>query len=333
MLVIHYPGEEGEECRELFFVETHILTDNVSRSMLRDNVVKLYLGQATIDTLPQIPLATSLQVQESFRIGAENYHQKMRYWDKDAISHAVNPNPSYLPPPELGIKPLIAFKVGKNPLTNPPWSGDLTGLTLEVGLTAPTLLHTIMPLVIAAFEYQGTGALPLSVCYNFVRSGRSQTLPNSEQIRGLGVAMVPFRMMLSLAQHSLWLHIQQSSLKLADCEVHFHMEAFERCQDTKVQFVWRELPTGSLWSSTVDAEPERLSTELPAQMNIIGVRLGPNELLMINGETDEYSEWRRKNGFPIDIITVFQRCLNYLCKHKYDLTTKNLNDLINEIWN
>ena len=324
-------------CRDLYFVDSHALTDNTSRAMLRDNVVKVYLGEATIENLPQSPMPTSVWSKALIRNGKENYTSKMRYWQSEIRSHGTSKVPAYCAPPQADVKLFTQYRINEDATKKRHlWTGDIKGLTVLMGMTAPTLIQAIMPLAVAAFEYQGTHEVPKSVLYNYcisTRSGIIPPIPRSEQLRGFGIGMVPFNFMLSLAEQSLWLHMQQASLKLNDTSQHYHIEAAEMPHYAAVGYVWRELPSGSEWSSVIEESVERFAAEFLGQTLVVCMRVGIDMMMMMDGESDHYVEWRNKNGYPVSVVTVLQRCLTFLCENKDDVVDLTLRDLIKAVWN
>lgn len=336
ILLITYPNEAGETCRDLYFADSHALTDNTSRSMLRHNVVKMYLGEATLDDLPQPPMPTSVWTKALIKNSKENYTSKMRYWHSDSKSHAANRIPAYCAPPEAGIKLFTQYRINEDESAKRyMWTGDIKGLTVLMGMTAPTLIQTIMPLAVAAFEYQGTREVPKSVLYNYgigTRTGVIPPIPRSEQLRGFGIGVVPFHFMLSLAEQSLWLHMQQASLKLNDTSQHYHIEASDMVNPAAIGYVWRELPSGSEWSNVIEDSVERFSAEFLGQTYVVCMRVGVDTMMMVDGESDEYVEWRSNNGYPVSVVTVLERCLTFLCENKEVVVDLTLRDLIKAVW-
>ncbi|KAH8755822.1 hypothetical protein F5883DRAFT_570795 [Diaporthe sp. PMI_573] len=61
-----------------------------------------------------------------------------------------------------------------------------------MGITAPTVVQTIMPLALAVFEYQGTRALPKAVCFGYSSSSRNTRIPNIDQSRAFAMFFPPF---------------------------------------------------------------------------------------------------------------------------------------------
>lgn len=334
-MLVHYPNDKGEKCRGLYFFDSHALTDNTSRSRLRDNVVNLYLGNATVDNLPQKPLPTSVLVRDLLRRGRENHASKAKFWRDDERSHAVNPKPAYIPPPSTGLKPLSTWTVHGRGASS-VWTGDLRGLTVALGMTAPTLVQVVMPLALAAYEQQGTGVLPRAVSYGYGSSSRSAArIPDADQGRGFGMFFSPFRFPLALAAQSLWLHVQQAGLKLADLDAHRLLVAAAEAPaaaDVHVEYTWRELPAGSLWAHVVEAGAERISADFFGHTTVLCVRLDINTLMLIDGEHEGYVKWRSENGYPVRLVEVLQRCLTFLCENKDDLVSCTLDDLVKAVW-
>lgn len=327
--------DEGQTSRMLCFVDSHALTDNQSRSMLRDNVIKLYLGDATIHDLPQKPLPTAVFVRETHRLDKDmNYAKKAKFWADDEQSHAVKRQPAWIPPPAVGIKGLrTQWTVNRAPYSF-VWTGDLKGLTVALGLTAPTLVQVVLPLALAAFEYQGTRTVPRSNCYGFASGSiRASEIPNIHQARGFGIFFSPFRCALSLAEQSLWLHMQHAALKLADLNAYkLLVESADTAKDLNVVFSWRELAAGSPWGDIIEAGPSLMSAEFPWYISLLCVRLGVDSLVMLDGETEPYVQWRAANGFPVRLLDVLQRCLTFLCQRKDDLASLTLDDLLTAVW-
>ncbi|KUI70611.1 Putative peroxisomal-coenzyme A synthetase [Cytospora mali] len=336
LLLVTYPNKAGETCRDLYMVDSHVLTDNTSRSMLRDNVIKLYLGEATLDNLPQVPLPSAVLTKALRKTSKENYTSKMRYWQSDIKSHGITGRPVYTAPPETGIQSYTQFRINEDPAKKTStWTGDINGLSVLMGLSAPTLIQSIMPLAVAAFEYQGTRKIPKSTVYSYSISARSGIIPpirNSEQSRSFGVTVMPFLFPMSLAEQSLWMHIQQASLKPADSVKHYHVESCDEIKNSAPTFVWRELAVGSVWSEVIDAGLERFAVEVTSQTYMLCMRLGIDTLMMIDGERDEYAEWRSHNGYPVSLVTVLQRCLTFLCENKENVVDLTLTDLIQAVW-
>lgn len=332
-MLVHYPNERGEMCRGLYFYDSHVLTDNTSRSRLRDNVIKLYLGQATIDNLPQKPLPTSVFVRDLLRRGRDNYASKAKFWKDDEMSHAVEPRPAYIPPPEAGLRPLSQWTVHGRFFSS-VWTGDLRGLTVAVGMTAPTLVQVVLPLALAAYERQGTGRVPGSVCFAYGSSSRSPArVPGVDQARGLGMFFSPFRFPTALAARSLWLHARQAALKIADLDAHrLLVESADAAGDLHVEYTWRELPAGSLWASAVEAGPERFSSDFYGHTTVLCVRLDVDTLMLVDGEAEGYVRWRKENGYPVRLIEVLRRCLTFLCENKDDIVSLTLDDLVQAVW-
>lgn len=329
---MQFPSEGGEKRRVLYFFDSHVVTDNTSRARMRDNIVNLYLGQATVEDLPQKPLPTSILVKDLLRRARDNYASKAKFWRDDEISHAVEPRPSYIPPPETGLKPLSRWTIhGRD--SSSVWTGDLKGLTVALGMTAPTVVQIIMPLALAAYEYQGTGQVPKSVCFAYGSSSRSPNIPNIDQTRGFGMFFSPFRTVLSLAAQSLWLHLQHAVLKLADLEAHrLLVESGDTGRDIHVNYTWRELPTGSLWGNVVEDGREGLSADFPGYTTVLCVRLDINTLMLVDGEQEQYVRWRSEQGYPVRLTEVLQRCLTFLCENKDDIVNLTLDDLVKAVW-
>lgn len=231
---------------------------------------------------------------------------------------------------------ITRFCVNEDPgLKASVWKGDIKGLTLLTAMTAPNLVQAIMPLAIAAFEYQGTREVPKSVCFVYgigVRSGVIPHIPNSEQLRGYGLSMVPFYSVLSLAQQSLWLHLQQASLKIANTAQHYHPDACGGLEVSAPTFVWREFTTGSAWSKVIEADRETLSAEITSIVSIVGMRLGVDTLMLLDGERGDHAEWRNNNGYPVSLLAVMLRCLTFMCENQEDLVTLTLDDLLKAVW-
>ncbi|ROW01918.1 hypothetical protein VMCG_05513 [Cytospora schulzeri] len=336
LLLIDYPDETGEMCRGLYMVETHILTDNTSRSMMRDNVVKLYLGEATLDTLPQAPIPTSGWIRALIRSSKDNYTSRMRYWNNDWKSHALLGKSGPVQPTQAAAHAYAQYRVNEDAAALATiWKGDINGLSVFMGMTAPTLIQAIMPLALAAFEYQGTGEVPKSVSCNYsvsVRNGVVPPMANSGQLRGFGLGLVPFNTVLSLAQQSLWLHLQQASLKMADTTQHYHPQAFGDVENMAPTFVWREVAVGSVWSDVIEASPESFSAEVTSLTSILAMRLGVDTIMMLDGERKEYADWRERNGYPVSLRSVLLRCLTFLCENKEHVVSLTFDDLLKAVW-
>ncbi|ROV92500.1 hypothetical protein VSDG_06706 [Cytospora chrysosperma] len=335
MVLVDYPGEGGETRHGLYMVESHVLTDNISRSMMRDNVIKLYLGQATIDDLPQVPLPSSGWIRALIRGSKDNRADRLRYWQSDSKSHAFTRR-SDVERPEATIHAYTQYCINQDISSKTIiWKGDIKGLSVLMGMTAPTLIQAIMPLAQAAFEYQGTREVPKSVCYFYgisVRTVITPPIPNSEQLRGFGVAVSPFNSVLCLAQQSIWLHLQHASLKLADAVKHYHPQACGGSERAAPTFVWREVPHGSVWSNVIEDSPESFSVEVTSMTYVVAMRLGVDTIMMVDGERDEYVEWRKKNGYPVSLVAVLLRCLTFLCENKDDVASLTFDDLLKAVW-
>lgn len=331
---MEHPNEHGEKCRQLYFVDSHVFTDNTSRARLRDNVVKLYLGQATVEDLPQKPLPTAVLIHDSLRRARDNYASKAKFWEDDEKSHAIQPRPLYIPPPESPIKAVSQWTVKGFP-TASIWTGDLKGLTVALGLTAPTLVQAAMPLAVAAYEYQGTRELPKSVGYAYGSSSRNPKIPNVDQTRGFGMFASPLRVLLAPARQSLWLHLQQATLKLTDLDAHrilVESRMADHGRDIHIEYTWREAPAGSLWSNVIEAGPERFSAEFPGCTTVLCVRLGIDTIMLIDGEAEEYIQWRSERGFSVSLLEVLRRCLTFLCENKDEIVNLTLQDLVKAVW-
>lgn len=337
MILVNWPGEAGEVCHGLYMVESHILTDNTSRSMMRDNVIKLYLGEATIDNLPQVPISSSGWVRTLIRNRKDSHANKMKFWQNEGKSHGFPERQGIIEVLEAaGIPAFTQYRINEEPgAKTKTWHGDIKGLTVLMGMTTPNLIQAIMPLAMAAFDYHGTGKVPQSVCYIYaigLRSGVIPPIPNSEQLRGFGVNVVPFYSVLSLAQQSLWLHLQQTSLKIANMAQHYHADAAGGIELAAPTFVWREIPSGSVWSKVIEADQEAFSAEVSSRTYIVAMRLGIDTLVMVDGERSEYAEWRQKNGYPVSLVTVLLRCLTFLCENQEHLATLKLDDLLKAVF-
>lgn len=332
-LLVSYPDEQGVPCRGLYFVDSHILTDNPSRSRLRDNVVKLYLGQATVDTLPQKPLPTGILVRDLIQRAKTNYASKAKFWRDDEASHGAAERPPYIPPPEAGVGPSVSrWSIDNKAFRGSTWTGDLKGLTLAMGMTAPALVQAAMPLALAAHEYQGTRALPKSVCFGYSSSSRSPRVPGADQARAFAMFFPPFRTSLSLARHSLWLHLRSSALRQADLDAHWLLvEAADSARDVHVQYNWRELPAGSPWSRAVEDGPELFLADFPCHTTVNCMRVGVDSIFMLDGEGEAYVRWREENGFPVRFMDVLQRCLTFMCERKDELVRLTLDDLVEAV--
>lgn len=294
--------------------------------------MKLYLGQATVDNLPQMPLPTSVFVQDSLRRSKDNYANKAKFWENDEISHAVNPRPAYIPPREAGLKPLSHWTVQGQPFSS-VWTGDLKGLTVTLGMTAPTLVQAVMPLALAVYEYQGTRKVPESVGFAYGSSSRNINIPNIDQARGFGLFFSPLRFTMSLAKQSLWLHMQHIALKIADLDAHrLLVEAADMGKDINVEYTWRELPAGSLWANVIEDGHERFSADFFGHTMVLCVRLDINTLMLVDGEAEAYVKWRGESGYPVRLVEVLERCLTFLCEHKDEIVTLTLGDLVEDVW-
>lgn len=319
-------------CRGLYFVDSHAVTDNTSRSRLRDNVVKLYLGQATADNLPQKPLPTGILVRDLLQRAKVNYASKANFWRDDEISHAAAELPAYIPPLEAGVGGRVSRWSVNGAFHQAVWTGDLTGLTLAMGMTAPTIVQAIVPLALAVYEYQGTRALPNSVCFGYATSSRNTRIPNIDQSRGFAMFFAPFRFTLALAKQSLWMHCHQAALKQADLNAHrLLVEAADNAPDIHVQFNWRELPTGSLWSQTIEDGPEQFLADFPCHTTLNCMRMGIDSLFFLDGEEERYIRWREENGFPVSFLEIVQRCLTFMCDRKDELVGLTLYDLVETV--
>ncbi|KAL1862929.1 NRPS protein [Diaporthe australafricana] len=332
-LLVSYPNEQGEECRALYFVDSHIVTDNTSRSRLRDNVVKLYLGQATVQNLPQKPLPTGVLVRDLLRKAKVNHASKAKFWRDDEVSHGAAELPPYIPPLEAGVGARVSrWSVDNNAFHQAIWTGDLKGLTLALGMTAPTVVQTIVPLAMAVYEYQGTLALPEAVCFGSSSSSRDTRIPNIDQSRGFAMFFPPFRFTLALARRSLWLHCHQAALKAADLGAHrLLVEAADTARDIHLQYNWRELPAGSLWAQTIEAGPEQFLADFPCHTTVNCMRMGINSIFFLDGEGERYIKWREENGFPLSFMEVLQRCLTFMCDRKDELVRLTLHDLVETV--
>lgn len=331
-LLVSYPNEQGQTCRGFYFVDSHIVTDNTSRSRLRDNVVKLYLGQAAIDNLPQKPLPTGILVRDLLQRAKTNHTSKTKFWKDDEASHGAAERPPYIPPLEAGVGGRVSRWSIDNTFHQAIWTGDLKGLTLAMGMTAPTVVQTIMPLALAVYEYQGTRTLPKSVCFGYSSSSRNTRIPNIDQSRAFAMFFPPFRFTLALAQQSLWMHCHQAALKVADLNAHrLLVEAADTARDIHVQYNWRELPAGSLWAQTIEAGPEQFLTDFPCHTTVNVMRMGIDSIFMLDGEVESYIRWREENGFPVSFMDMLQRCLTFMCDRKDELVALTLDDLVETV--
>lgn len=331
-LLVSYPNEQGKICRTFFFSDSHCVTDNTSRSRLRDNLVRLYEGLATIDILPQKPLPTGILTRDLLQRDKVGYHSKTKFWRDDEVSHGAAELPPYIPPLGSGAGHRISRWSVDNTFNKGVWTGDLTGLTVSMGMTAPTIVQAIVPLALAVYEYQGTRTLPKNVCFGYGTSSRNPRIPNIDQSRGFAAFMTPFRFTLSLAQQSLWLHCHQAALKTADINANrLLVEAADTAKDLHVMFNWRELPAGSLWSQVIEDGPEQFLAEFPCHTGVNCMRMGINQLFMLDGEQEGYIRWRRENGFPVCFMEILQRCLTFMCDRKDDLVGLTLDDLVDTV--
>lgn len=331
-MLVSYPNEQGEKCRGLYFVDSHIVTDNTSRSRLRDNVVRLYEGQATVDNLPQKPLATGILVRDLLQRAKTNHASKAKFWRVDEMSHGASKWPLYIPPWDAGVGGSVSRWSVNAAFHQAIWTGDLKGLTLAMGMTAPTVVQSIVPLALAAYEYQCTHMLPKSVCFGNASSSRNTRIPNIDQSRGFAMFFPPFRFTLALAEQSLWMHCHYAALKQADLNAHrLLVEAADTARDIHLQFNWRELPTGSRWSQTIEAGPEQFLADFPCHTTVNCMRMGIDSLFMLDGEEEKYIRWRKENGFPVSFMEVLQRCLTFMCDRKDQLVSLTLNDLVETV--
>lgn len=331
-LLVSYPNEQGQTCRGFYFVDSHIVTDNTSRSRLRDNVVKLYLGQATIENLPQKPLPTGILVRDLLQRAKINHTSKAKFWNDDEASHGAAERPPYIPPLEAGVGGRVSRWSIDNAFHQAIWTGDLKGLTLAMGMTAPTVVQTIMPLALAVYEYQGTRTLPKSVCFGYSSSSRNTRIPNIDQSRAFAMFFPPFRFPLALARQSLWVHCHQAALKVADLNANrLLVEAADTARDIHLQYNWRELPAGSLWAQTIEAGPEQFLTDFPCHTTVNVMRMGIDSIFMLDGEVERYIRWREENGFPVSFMDVLQRCLTFMCDRKDELVSLTLDDLVETV--
>ncbi|KAG6353984.1 hypothetical protein INS49_004955 [Diaporthe citri] len=299
---------------------------------LRDNVVKLYLGQATVDNLPQKPLPTGILVRDLLNRAKINHASKAKFWRDDAASHGAAERPPYIPPPEAGVGGRVSRWSIDGAFHQAIWTGDLKGLTLALGMTAPTVVQTIMPLALAAFEYQGTRALPRSVCFGNSSSSRNTRIPGIDQSRAFAMFCPPFRFALALARQSLWLHCHQAALKVADINANrLLVEAADTARDIHVQYNWRELPTGSLWAKTIEDGPEQFLADFPCHTTVNVMRMGIDSIFLLDGEEEGYIRWREENGFPVSFMEVLQRCLTFMCDRKDELVGLTLDDLVETV--
>ncbi|KAG8161218.1 hypothetical protein KVR01_009482 [Diaporthe batatas] len=331
-LLVSFPNDQGETCRSLFFSESHIVTDNTSRSRLRDNVIRLYEGLATIENLPQKPLPTGILTRDLLQRAKASYSSKIKFWKDDELSHGVSELPPYIPPLGSSAGHRISRVSVDNAFNQAMWTGDLTGLTLAMGMTAPTTVQVIVPLALAVYEYQGTHTLPKAVCFGYGTSSRNPRIPNIDQSRGLAAFPSPFRFPLSLARQSLWMHCHQAALKTADTNTNrLLVESLTMAKDVHVIYNWREVPAGSLWSQVIEDGPEQFLVELPCHTTVNCMRMGINQLFMVDGEGEAYKRWRKEHGFPVSFIEVLQRCLTFMCERKDELATLTLNDLVETV--
>lgn len=331
-LLVSYPNEQGEPCRSFYFIDSHIVTDNTSRSRLRDNVVKLYLGQATVDNLPQKPLPTGILVRDLLQRAKINHASKAKFWRDDDASHGAAGRPPYIPPLDAGVGGRVSRWSIDNAYHQGIWTGDLKGLTLAMEMTAPTLVQTIVPLALAVYEYQGTRTLPKSVCFGTSSSSRNTRIPNIDQSRAFAMFFPPFRFTLALARQSLWQHCQQAALKAADLNANrLLVEAADTAKDIHVQYNWRELPTGSMWAQTIEAGPEQFLADFPCHTTVNCMRMGIDSIFMLDGEEAGYIKWRRENGFPVSFMDMLQRCLTFMCDRKDELVRLTLLDLVETV--
>lgn len=264
----------------------------------------------------------------------DNYAIKAKFWADDEKSHAIQPRPLYLPPPESPLKPVSQWTVKGIPNAS-VWTGDLKGLTVRLGLTAPTLVQVVMPLAIAAYDYQGTRELPKSVGYAYACSSRNPQIPNSDQMRGFGVFTSPLRVLLAPAGQSLWVHLQQATLKLADLDAHrvlVQSRLGDRGRDIHIEYSWREAPAGSMWSNVIEAGPERFSAEFSGYNTVVCVRMGIDTIMIIDGEAEDYTRWRTERGYPVSLREVLGRCLTFLCENKDEIVGLTLHDLVKTVW-
>lgn len=295
--------------------------------------MKLYLGLATIDNLPQKPLPTGILVHDILQRAKINYTSKAKFWRDDEVSHGAAERPPYIPPLEAGVGGRVSRWSVDNAFHQSIWTGDLKGLTVAMGMTAPTLVQTIMPLALAVYEYQGTRTLPKSVCFGYSSSSRNTRIPNIDQSRAFAMFFPPFRFTLALAQHSLWLHCHQAALKQADLDAHrLLVEAADTARDIHVQYNWRELPVGSLWAQTIEAGPEQFLADFPCHTTVNCMRMGIDSIFMLDGEEERYIRWREENGFPVSFMEVLQRCLTFMCNRKDELVGLTLHDLVETVW-
>lgn len=331
-LLVSYPNEQGGTCRALFFSDSHIVTDNPSRSRLRDNVVKLYEGLATVENLPQKPLPTSILIRDLIQRAKVSYHSKIKFWKDDQLSHRVPELPPYIPPLGSGAGPRVSRWSVDGAFNKAIWTGDLTGLTVSMGMTAPTIVQAIIPLVLAVYEYQGTRTLPKTVCFGYGTSSRNPRIPNIDQSRGFAAFLPPFRFPLSLAQQSLWLHCHQAALKMADLNANrLLVEASDTAKDLHVMFNWRELPAGSMWSEVIEDGPEQFLADFPSHTTVNCMRMGIDQLFLLDGEEEGYIRWRKENGFPVSFVEILQRCLTFMCERKDELVALTLGDLLETV--
>lgn len=294
--------------------------------------MKLYLGQATVDNLPQKPLPTGILVRDLLRRAKVNHASKAKFWRDDEASHGAAERPPYIPPLEAGVGGRVSRWSIDNAFHQAIWTGDLKGLTLALGMTAPTVVQATMPLALAAYEYQGTRALPKSVCFGYSSSSRDARIPDIDQSRAFAMFFPPFRFPLALARHSLWLHCHQAALKAADLNANrLLVEAADGARDLHVQYNWRELPAGSLWAREIEAGPEHLLADFPCHTTVNCMRMGIDSIFFLDGEEERYIRWREENGFPVSFMDVLQKCLTFMCDRKDELVGLTLDDLVETV--
>lgn len=262
-----------------------------------------------------------------------NYASKVKLWRDDEVSHGAAELPPYIPPLGAGVGGRVSrWSIDNNAFHQAIWTGDLKGLTLAMGLTAPTVVQTIVPLAMAVYEYQGTRALPKAVCFGSSSSSRDTRIPNIDQSRGFAMFFPPFRFTLALARHSLWLHCHHAALKQADLSAHrLLVEAADTARDIHVQYNWRELPAGSLRAQTIEAGPEQFLADFPCHTTVNCMRMGIDSIFMLDGEEGRYIRWREENGFPVSFMEVLQRCLTFMCDRKDELVGLTLLDLVETV--
>lgn len=134
------------------FADSHVTTDNKTRSLIQDTITSFYNGQ----TPSNKPTPWALQVRDTMDLDGDR--SQARYWQAEKKAHEPYPRLSDK------VKPVASFITYHDRSTN-LWEGDIIELSVALGITIPTVVQSALPLAIALYLTQNGGKAPETVTF------------------------------------------------------------------------------------------------------------------------------------------------------------------------